>query len=192
MSKSIKIATLGIAALSAAALPLAGSAHAENTATGNPIIDTVKTEITESCSFSGTANTTTVTPNSSATNTNAFTVNCNTDTGWKVLARGVNGTSSPTASTDMMHTNNTDKIATAKSGNGWGFSIAKEASTGAGEIVSGYGERNTVPSSATAILTGTPTASTAFKATYYVNVPTNQAAGVYTGYVEYTLTNAAS
>ena len=187
MKKSIKIATLGVAALGFAAMPVLGASAAD---TITPITDTVTVTIDSACSLSGTG----ATPSATMTNNqlksdfagSELTIKCNDVSGWHLSAIG-DGTG--TAKTSMDATGSGTDIATGTATSGatsnWAFKVAGD------KAVEGYKSFMAIPGEATDVASDVDGSigqtGTTITSTYQVWISDTQQADTYTGKVTYTL-----
>ena len=206
-----KLAIAG-ASLALAAMPVVGAFAADY----NPIVDTVKVTINDSCAMSaaegsGTAGQTggvyaktvdagtLINPadwdggeaGGSSTSAKTYTFSCNKNGGWKVTAQGVAGLDSSTAQTNMPGANaSSTPIATntrTEGDSAWAFMIT---ATGA-EVETTYASWAQIPGTAQTIIqsdSNAPVSEATFTPSYRVWVSPTQQADTYTGYVKYVLT----
>ena len=179
MKKSIKIATLGVAALGFAAMPVLGASAAEGDIT---ITDNLTVSVNPSCSFERGSGEGTysleLSPNSDPTaftgETN-FTIKCNNAKGYKVTA-AFNGLEGNQVSPAVKETIPYTTEALAKGTAGWSaFYNSGTTAVPAGQIHVG----------------SVTTTGDTFKMTYKAATAANQAAGVYTGTAVYTFAQNA-
>ena len=188
MKKSIKIATLGVAALGFAAAPVLGASAADQL---SPITDTVTVTINSACSLSGTG----ATPTETMTNNqlksdfagSTLTIQCNDAKGWHLTAVGAGDDATNKTAMNATGTGTDIATGTATSGaSNWAFKVAGD------KAEEGYKSFMAIPSTATDVASDTGAAvgvetGTTITSTYQVWISDTQQADTYTGKVTYTL-----
>ena len=187
MKKSIKIATLGVAALGFAAAPVLGASAADQL---SPITDTVTVTINSACSLSGTG----ATPTETMTNNqlksdltgSTLTIKCNDAKGWHLTAVGAGDDATNKTAMNATGTGTDIATGTATSGaSNWAFKVA------GAKAVEGYTTFMAIPASATDVASDVDGSigqtGTTISSTYQVWISDTQQADTYTGKVTYTL-----
>ena len=204
----------GAGAVALAALPVAGVFAADF----NPIVDTVKVTINDSCAMSAaesggdasqaggvyakTVDAGTLinpadwdggTAGGSSTLAKTYTFSCNNQGGWKVTAQGVAGTTgtpATTAQTTMLGANG-KTIVTGTATDGATSNWAFQISATGADVETGYATWAQIPGTAQTIIqsdSNAPVSEATFTPPYRVWVSATQEADTYTGYVKYVLT----